>query len=92
MFNMLMLDYLNYFKCHNYLKIKWQRKGIFYFLFFSEKKKKNKLLCLKRPFDRFGKYGLGKCRTYQDFISFTGVDPIHHIAANGSQCGNLTRV
>jgi hypothetical protein len=26
-------------------------------------------------FDRFGKYGFGKCRTYEQAIAFTGVDP-----------------
>jgi hypothetical protein len=43
-------------------------------------------------FDRFGRYGLGKCRTYEQAIAFTGVDPRVGTHSDGAQCGNLTRV
>lgn len=43
-------------------------------------------------FDRFGQYGLGRCRTYAQAISFMGVDPRIGKHSEGEQCGNLTRV
>lgn len=43
-------------------------------------------------FDRFGAYGLGRCRTYDQAAAFMGVDPRVGLHSTGAQCGNLARV
>jgi hypothetical protein len=43
-------------------------------------------------FDRFGLYGLGRCRSYEQATAFMGVDPRIGTHSTGAQCGDLQRV